>query len=116
MRVQLAGLDWAQLSAWSEAEIDARLRVAPPTVRGVRAPIDLPWVHRELRRKSVTLQLLWEEYRDPDRCSSLQSNVLLVRHCLQVVRYIHDVLTGEVVGNGLHECGRRTLVGPLKDR
>jgi transposase len=64
MRAQLAGLSWTQLSALSEAQIDARLRISPPAVRGLRAPIDLPWVHRELRRKGVILQLLWEEYRD----------------------------------------------------
>jgi transposase len=29
----------------------------------VRAPIDFGWVHRELRRTGVTLQLLWLEYR-----------------------------------------------------
>jgi hypothetical protein len=33
-----------------------------PVVRGERVPIDLPFVHRELRRKGVTLQLLWQEY------------------------------------------------------
>jgi hypothetical protein len=32
------------------------------TTRGERAPIDVAWVHRELRRKGVTLQLLWQEY------------------------------------------------------
>jgi len=29
-----------------------------------RVTIDLPWVHRELRRPGVTLQQLWCEYRD----------------------------------------------------
>src|SRR5690606_8261999 len=32
-----------------------------------RVPIDLGWVHREMRRKGVTLQLLWVEYRDAAR-------------------------------------------------
>ena len=30
----------------------------------MRVPIDFEWVHRELRRTGVTLQLLWVEYRD----------------------------------------------------
>jgi hypothetical protein len=29
-----------------------------------RAPIDFVWVHRELRRTGVTLQLLWLEYQE----------------------------------------------------
>lgn len=58
---QIAGLDWAVASALDEAQL--ALRLCPTTaVRGERAVIDLPWVHRELRRKSVTLLLLWQEY------------------------------------------------------
>ena len=63
-RAEAAGLDWPALSALDESEIAAKLRVAVPAVRGERAPIDLPWVHRELRRKGVTRQLLWQEYRE----------------------------------------------------
>ena len=60
-RAQIAGLDWAVASALDEAQLASRL--CPTTVvRGERAAIDLPWVHRELRRKSVTLLLLWQEY------------------------------------------------------
>ena len=29
-----------------------------------RAPIDLEWVRREMRKTGVTLQLVWSEYRD----------------------------------------------------
>ena len=56
------GLDWPVLSALDESQISARLCVPVPVVRGERVPIDLPIVHRELRRKGVTLQLLWQEY------------------------------------------------------
>lgn len=35
----------------------------PPAVRNeAKDPIELAWVHAELRRKNVTLTLLWEEY------------------------------------------------------
>ena len=61
-RAQIAGLDWAAVSVLDEAEIAVRLCPATATLRGERAAIDLPWVHRELRRKGVTLQLLWQEY------------------------------------------------------
>jgi transposase len=48
-----------------DVEVEARLfryagRNEPPR----RVPIDLPWVHHELRRAGVTLQQLWIEYRD----------------------------------------------------
>lgn len=61
-RAQIAGLDWPAVSALDEAQIAARLCPAATAARGERASIDLPWVHRELHRKGVTLQLLWQEY------------------------------------------------------
>lgn len=61
-RARLAGLDGVALATLDEAEIARRLCPAATTQRGERAAIDLPWVHRELRRKGVTLQLLWQEY------------------------------------------------------
>ena len=63
-RAQAAGLDWPTLGSMEEAEIAARLCTSVPAVRGARATIDLPTVHRELRRKGMTLQLLWQEYRE----------------------------------------------------
>ncbi len=68
-RAQALGLDWPTLAALDETAIAARLYSPVPVLRGDRAPIDLAWVHRELRRKGVTLQLLWQEYREasPER-------------------------------------------------
>ena len=63
-RAEAAGLDWPALSALDETEVAAKLCTPAPAVRGDRAPIDLPWVHRELRRKGVTRHLLWQEYRE----------------------------------------------------
>ena len=63
VRAQIAGLDWAAVSGLDEAQIAAQLCPPAAAMRGERAAIDLPWVHRELRRKAVTLQLLWQEYR-----------------------------------------------------
>ncbi len=61
-RAAAAGLDWSSLSTMDESTIAARLCAPPPAARGERAPIDLSWVHRELRRQGVTRQLLWQEY------------------------------------------------------
>ncbi len=61
-RAGIAGLDWPGVAALDEAQLAARLCPPAASQRGERAGIDLPWVHRELRRKGVTLQLLWQEY------------------------------------------------------
>jgi transposase len=64
-RASAAGLTWEVARALDDGEVEARLfrypgRNEPPR----RVPIDLPWVHRELRRTGVTLQQLWLEYRE----------------------------------------------------
>ena len=62
-RAGTLGLDWATLSALDESEIAARLCAPVNPVRGRRAPIDLATTHLELRRKGMTLLLLWQEYQ-----------------------------------------------------
>lgn len=66
-----AGLgSWADARDLSEADLEALL--FPPVTHvpaSQRAPIDLEWVHREMRKKGVTLQLLWTEYCDGARKS-----------------------------------------------
>ena len=64
-RASVAGLTWEVARTLDDGEVEARLfrypgRNEPPR----RVPIDLPWVHRELRRTGVTLQQLWLEYRE----------------------------------------------------
>jgi transposase len=64
-RAEAVGLTWAQAAVLDEDEVERRLftqvgRNEPPQ----RMAIDFEWVHRELRRTGVTLQLLWVEYRD----------------------------------------------------
>lgn len=63
-RFQASGLAWPLTSDLDEAALEARLFVptSGPASSG-RAMPDWPAVHRELRRKGVTLQLLWLEYK-----------------------------------------------------
>ena len=63
-RAEAAGLvDWCQVEALSDTALERRLfPPAPPT--GAERPLpDWSVVHQELRRKGVTLELLWREYK-----------------------------------------------------
>lgn len=58
-----AGVDWALAQTLSDDELEARLyRPAVPRSSRQLEP-DYAWIHQELKRPGVTLQLLWEEYQ-----------------------------------------------------
>ena len=57
-----AGLDWPAVLACDETALERRLLVAPQRPRAHVQP-DFGRMHHELRRKGVTLMLLWEEYQ-----------------------------------------------------
>jgi transposase len=57
-----AGLDWTTASALDDAALEQRL-LARPAKRSAYAPPDYGRIHQELRRKGMTLMLLWEEYQ-----------------------------------------------------
>ena len=63
-RAERAGLSWPLPEAMTEADLERRL-FAPTGGERRRGLAEPDWaaVHRELRRKNVTLSLLWEEYR-----------------------------------------------------
>jgi transposase len=62
-RARDSGLGWAEANGLSDAEIEARLFQRVGTMEpSPREAVDFEWVHRELRRTGVTLQLLWAEY------------------------------------------------------
>ncbi len=60
-RAASAGLGWPLPAEWGEAELERRL-FPPPEPNTAREPPDWAWVHAELKRKGVTLLLLWDEY------------------------------------------------------
>lgn len=63
-RVEAAGFTWPLPADMSDAALEAALfqPTGGPT-RLVEAQPDWPAIHQELRRKGVTLSLVWEEYR-----------------------------------------------------
>ena len=63
-RAARAGLVWPLPEALTDAALEAMLfQPMGGVTRRVQAQPDWPMIHRELRRKDVTLALLWEEYR-----------------------------------------------------
>ena len=62
-RARDSGVGWVEAQQRSDAELEAQLFPKAQYAATVeRAPIDFGWVHRELPRPGVTLQLLWSEY------------------------------------------------------
>src|SRR5271167_3753329 len=69
-RLDSAGLSWPLPEGIGDAELEAALYANRRSKRGHRrhAEPDWPTVHRELKRKHVTLLIVWDEYiaADPD--------------------------------------------------
>jgi transposase len=66
-RAKKAGLDWLQIAKMDDAEIEAKLFLhkAKDPKSGRRMPV-MENIHFELKKKGVTLQLLWHEYKYDD--------------------------------------------------
>ena len=64
MSERLIGLAWPLPEGMDEAELERRLFTPAGFHDGPTKPLpDCPKVHEELKRRGVTLMLLWEEYR-----------------------------------------------------
>jgi transposase len=74
-RAEQAGFSWPLPEGLDDAALEQRLFTTADKRRGEARPQpDWPYMHRELRKRSVTLMLLWEEYRavHPDGYSDSQ--------------------------------------------
>ena len=64
-RAKAAGLSWPLSEDMDEGKLEGLLYpLTPPSGTVERGQPDWSEVHRELRKKGVTLQLLWQEYRE----------------------------------------------------
>ena len=62
-RAKAAGLSWPLPEDLDESALD-KLLFPPPAPASAHRPLpNWPEVHRQMRRKGVTLQLLWQEYK-----------------------------------------------------
>lgn len=63
-RAERAGLSWPVPPDVADDALEEAVYPPPPAIETDRRPRpDWAYVHRELRRKDVTLELLWDEYR-----------------------------------------------------
>ena len=63
-RARGAGLGWPLPDGLDDEALERRLFPPPPSPIAEERPMpDWPMIARELRRKGVTLRLVWEEYR-----------------------------------------------------
>lgn len=63
-RAKLAGVTWPLPADMDDNKLSTLLfPSAPKDTNDKRPEPDVTWIHRELRRKGVTLLLLWHEYR-----------------------------------------------------
>ena len=68
-RAKVIGITWPVPQEIDDAELERRLFTAPSfEEKPKRPPLDWPRLHEELKRRGVTLMLLWLEYRanEPD--------------------------------------------------
>ena len=75
IRVNQAGLTYEQIKNMDDQSLhDALKRSTSPAAKPIYPMPDWEYVHQELKKKSVTLQLLWEEYKAvyPDGYQSTQ--------------------------------------------
>ena len=62
-RAESAGLSWPLPEDLDEGALEAKLYPPPPKAKDAKPVPDMEYINRELHRKGVTLQLLWEEYK-----------------------------------------------------
>ena len=68
-RAEKAGVSWPIREDWDDTALEKALFGDSKALPATRPLPDWAWVHTELRRKHVTLMLLWHEYKSeqPDR-------------------------------------------------
>ncbi len=102
-RAQAAGLSWPLPEVLDDSELETRLFSKPaPLPRASRPLPQWPHVHRELKRKGVTLWLLWQGYKavHPDGLQYSQ-------FCERYRRYVGGL---DLVMRQHHRAGERLFV------
>ena len=102
------GLSYEAAQALSDAELEAKLFPKPQYAAEVeRVPIDFEWVHRELRRTGVTLQLLWSEYVQSLPQSAVAEPYQYSQFCARVAEWRKKL---DVVMRQVHRAGEKGFI------
>ncbi|MBI5477632.1 MAG: IS21 family transposase [Deltaproteobacteria bacterium] len=102
-RMKAARLTWPLDAGLDDAALEARLYPPEPPAPGALAMPDLAYVHHELRRKGVTLQLLWQEYK----ATHLDNGYQYSRFCGLYEAYEKKL---DVVMRQVHRAGEKAFV------
>lgn len=106
-RARESGLEWPAAAALTEAELEARLFPRVQNTSAARAPVDFAWVHRELRRTGVTLQLLWSEYVEATTRAGLSAPYQYSQFC---ARYLEWRARVDTVMRQVHRAGEKAFI------
>lgn len=101
-RARTAGLSWPLPEGLTEQELYDKLFLPVTEIKIARTQPDCEAIHRELRRKGMTLKLLWREYREQ------QPNGLgYSRFCHHYQQYVKTVTP---VMRQTHKAGEKSFV------
>jgi transposase len=102
------GVSWADAQQLTDTELEARLySKAQFAAAADRAPIDFDWVHRELRRTGVTLQLLWTEYVEATQARGVDGPYQYSQFCERYGRWRSRL---DLVMRQTHRAGERAFI------
>ena len=102
-RVRVAGLAWPVDAALDDAALETRLYPSLSPGAGPLVVPDWRYVHQELRRKGVTLMLLWREYKEAHPDDGYQYS----RYC-ELYEDFEKKL--DVVMRQVHRAGEKVFV------
>lgn len=63
LAAKAAGLTWDGIKTMTDEELSRMVRSLTKDLKPSRALPDYAWVHQELKKKSVTMNLVWQEYK-----------------------------------------------------
>jgi transposase len=107
-RARDSGVSWSDAQQLTDTELEARLYgKAQFAVAADRAPIDFEWVHRELRRTGVTLQLLWTEYVEATQARGGDGAYQYSQFCERYSRWRSRL---DLVMRQVHRAGERAFI------
>lgn len=101
-RARVASLAWPLPEGITEEKLYEQLFLPANTTKRERVQPDWEQIHRELRKKGVTLRLLWREYRDQHT-----EGLGYSQFCNYYQRYTKTMST---VMRQVHKAGEKTFV------